>query len=434
MKVHLVGIGGIGVSALARYYLAQKNKVKGSDLVRSEITAALEKKGAKVFYKQKRENISPDTDLVVRSVAVPENNPEIKRAKELGIKTLTYPEALGELTKKHKTIAISGAHGKGTTTAFVSFILIEAGLDPTVIIGTNLPQFGNSNCRIGRSDYLVIEADEYRKAFLNYQPKAIVTTNIDKEHMDCYKNLTEIKNTFLKFWSRLPENGQLVVNKDNSFLWELEPQISKLKPKTSWYSLQQNDDAEKVKKAIKIPGEHNISNGLAALTLARKLGVKDATSLRGIGEYKGGWRRFQILQEEPTVVISDYAHHPTEIKATLEAVKEKYPKRRIWAVFQPHQYQRTHYLFPQFGPAFKKADRVVLTEIYSVAGREKEEIKKKVSGKKLARAVKKAGNEVSFVKDYKKIPELLKEKIREKDVLLIMGAGNIYKIAENLIE
>ncbi len=422
------------MSALARHYLSQKWTVTGSDLVASEITRDLEKKGARIFYKHKKENLAPDTQLVIRSAAVPKDNPEIEETEKREIKSLTYPQAVGELTRKYRTIAVSGAHGKGTTTAFAALILIKAGLDPTVIIGTNLPQFDNSNYRPGKSRYLLLEADEYQKAFLSYDPEIIITTNIDKEHLDCYENLDEIKDTFVKFWKKLSEQETLIVNKDNPQISTLEPRISNLKTKIIRYSLQDKNSVQKIRKVISIPGRHNVSNALAALTLAREIGIQDTVSLKAVSEYKGGWRRFQVVQQAPFVVISDYAHHPTEIKATLQAARERYPDKKIWAVFQPHQYQRTHYLYQRFPPAFKQADEIVLTEIYSVPGREKKEIKEKVSGKKLADEIKSQGRKVTFIKNYLEIPEFLNKKTTKKDVVLVMGAGNIYKIVQSLIE
>lgn len=432
MNVHFVGIGGIGVSALARYYSARGHKVTGSDLAVSEITESLEKEEVFVYKGHKGENLKKDTDLVIKSVAVPEKNPELQKAKKLGIRVLTYPEALGEITKKHWTIAVSGAHGKGTTTALISLAMIEAELDPTVVIGTNLPQFGGKNFRPGSSKYLVVEADEYKKAFLNYHPKAVATTNIDEEHLDCYRNLAEIKEGFLRFWGKVPEKGFLVLNKDDKNIISLKEKVEELEAEVGWYTLKQKR-AKEVREALTIPGEHNVSNGLAAFMVCRRLGIKKEFIFKGLASYKGGWRRFEVLQEKPFTLISDYAHHPTEIEATLRGARERYPGKTIWAVFQPHQFQRTHYLFEKFAPSLKIADKVVLTKIYSVAGREKGEIKKKVSGQKLFSAVEKEV-EAFFVKDFRKIPSFLQKKVGEGDAVVVMGAGDIYKITGDLIK
>jgi len=431
MKAHFIGIGGIGVSALARYYLAKGYEVSGSDLSKSEITKALEKEGVSIVLgKHEKRNLPPQTDLVIYTVAITKDNPELVEAKKLGIKNQTYPEAVGLLSKKHWTIAVCGAHGKGTTTAFISLILIEAGLDPSVIIGTNLSQLGGTNCRVGNSKYLVLEADEYRQAFLNYWPKAIVVTNVDKEHLDCFKDLSEIKSVFAKFIAHLPKKGILVINKDDKNT-DLELNDAGINIKK--YSLDQKDDVAKIRSALKVPGKHNISNALAALTLARELGIEDRISFKGLSKYNGAWRRFETIQEKPFVIISDYAHHPSEIKATLQATREKFPKRRVWAIFQPHQYQRTYHLFNELVDSFKDADVIVITEIYSVAGRESQNIKDKVSGKKLSAAIQKINKNTFFVQDFKEIPAFLRKKIRKQDVVIVMGAGSVYKIVKNLV-
>ena len=434
MKVHFIGIGGIGVSALARYYLAKGNIISGSDLISSEITRALEKLGAKIFIgPHKATSLTPNVKKVIYSVAVKPTNPELKKAQKLGIQIQSYPQALGELTKQYFTIAVCGAHGKGTTTAMISLILIKAGLDPTVIIGTKLKEFGDSNCRVGKSKYLVIEADEYAGAFLNYWPKMIVLTNIDKEHLDYYKDLNHVIKTFGEFVSHLPKKGILVTNKDNKSVKKLINTIFSTAVKNVvWYSLKQKE-ADKIGKILKIPGKHNVSNALAALAVARALKIPDKISFDALSEYKGAWRRFEIKRMKlPTsyTLISDYAHHPTEIKATIAGAKEKFKKKKIWVVFQPHQYQRTYYLFDEFKKAFDLADEIILTKIYSVVGREKKEITKKVSSEKLAKAIQERGKKVHFVKDFEKIPQFLKRRINPGDIVLIMGAGSIYKIVE----
>lgn len=438
MKIYFIGIGGIGVSALARYYLAKGHQVSGSDLVESEITENLKESGANITIgPHQAKNLPVGVEKIIYSVAVELDNPELKKAEELKIETQSYPQALGELTRQHFTIAVCGAHGKGTTTALISLAMIKAGLDPTVIIGTNLKEFGNGNCRVGKSEYLVVEADEYGKAFLNYQPQMIVITNINKEHLDCYQDLEEIIKTFQEFVGFLPKDGTLIANKDNENVLKLSNDpFSTAAENRSFYSLK-DKEAEEIKKILKIPGEHNVSNALGALAAARKLGISDEISLSAFGEYQGSWRRFEVFEKlfggKKIAIISDYAHHPNEIKATLAGAKEKFPKGKIWAVFQPHQYQRTYYLFDEFLNAFNGADEIILTEIYSVAGREKKEIIEKVSSQKLAEALKKRGARVSFVENFEQIPEFLKSKLDSGDVVLVMGAGSIYKIADKFV-
>jgi len=434
MKIHFIGIGGIGASALAKYYLARGHKVTGSDLVASEITDSLKKLGAKIFIGPHRSRTVLDQiDLVVYSPAVPTDNPELKRAKKLGIECQSYPEALGELTKKYFTIAIAGSHGKSTVAAMTGLLLEKAGLDPTVILGTKLKEFGSSNCRVGKSKYLVIEADEHLASFLNYWPKIIVLTTIEADHLDFYKNLKNYVLAYKKFISQLPKSGILIANKDDKNIQKLKSQISKLHLKTQNYSLKQLE-AKKIKKILKIPGKFNISNALAALTVTRVLKIPDKISFKALSEYKGSWRRFEItktLYPKPYTLISDYAHHPTQIKVTLEAAREKFPRKEIWCIFQPHQYQRTYYLFKDFVKVFKEApvDKLIITDIYDVAGRETLKIKKKVSSEKLVKKISK--NKVIYLKK-EEILDYLKKNLRGGEVVMIMGAGDIYNLSLKL--
>jgi len=435
MKIHFIGIGGIGTSALAQYYLEKGDEVSGSDLVDSEITLALKKKGGKVFVgKHTAKNVSKNVDLVIYSPAVEKTNPELKRARDCKIKILSYPQALGELTKKYFTIAVAGTHGKSTTTAMIGLLLKKVGLDPTVIVGTKVREFNNSNCRVGKSRYLVIEADEHFASFLNYWPKIIVLTTIEKDHLDFYKSLENILKSFKEFISHLPKSGTLVWNKDDKNI----PQIISSKPnfKTKAFTLGQKE-SKALKKILKIPGDHNVSNALAALTVARILRVKDKKSFKALSEYKGAWRRFEthqtIYRKKRFTVVSDYAHHPTEVRATIKAARQKFPRSKIWVVFQPHQYQRTFFLFNDFVKSFDEADEVIITNIYTVAGREKKEICKKVNAKMLTRAIQKRGKNAHFIGKMQNIVKFLKLNVNNKDVVLIMGAGDIYKLCKSII-
>ena len=454
MKIHFIGIGGIGVSALAQYYLSRGCQVFGSDIQESEITKALQKKGVKVFIGHKAKNLAKSVDLVVHTSATPEDNPELLKAKKLQatsykLQVLTYSKALGSLTKKYFTIAVAGTHGKSTTTAMVSLILIKAGLDPTVIVGAKLKEFGDSNFRMGiqspvasrQSPVFVIEACEHEKAFLDYWPKIIVITNIEKEHLDYYKNLRNILSAFKKFVLCLPKSGFLIANKDDKNIQNIiSNQIKNPEFKIRRYSLSQKKDAKKLKKILKIPGRHNIQNALGALAVARILKISDKVSFEALAGYRGIWRRFEIfsavLNAERYTLISDYAHHPTEIKATLQAAREKFKKRRIVLVFQPHQYKRTKLFFNDFVKCFDEADFLILNEIYGVEGREKE---KEISSENLAAAIQKRwqklrykNKNVIFVKNQKSILKKLSEIIKRKDALIVMGAGDIYNLTVDL--
>jgi UDP-N-acetylmuramate--alanine ligase len=433
MKIHFIGIGGIGVSALARYYLAKGNEVSGSDLVSSEITKALEKLEAKIFIgKHKAKNLPKDADLIIYSPAVEEKNPELKEARKLKIKCQSYPQALGELTKNHFTIAVCGSHGKSTVAAMIGLILTKANLDPTVILGTKLKEFGDSNCRVGKSDYLVIEADEYKESFLNYWPKIIVLLNIEYDHPDYFKNLDHYILAYKKFVSHLAKDGILIANKDDKNISNLKSQISKLKIKIQNYSLK-GKESEKLRKILKIPGEFNVSNALAALKVARILKIPDKISFKVLSQFKSTWRRFdeKIARipntKYPIRIINDYGHHPTQVKVTLEAAREKYKNKKIWCIFQPHQYQRTYYLFDDFIKVFKEhpVDKVIITDIYTVSGRESKKIMRKVNAQKLVKAINKE-NVIYLPKG--KIINYLKKNLRGGEVVVIMGAGDIYNL------
>lgn len=417
MRVHFLGIGGIGVSALAQYYLAKGYIVSGSDLISSEMTDLLKKKGARIHIGKNK--IPENADLVIYSPAVKIINYKLK------IPTLSYPQALGELTKKHFTIAVSGTHGKTTTTAMIALILIKAGLNPTVIIGTKLKEFRNSNFRMGGKvkvmrtllrgrnvlngrNVLIIEADEHLGSFLNYWPKIIVITNIEADHLDYYKNLKNIKRSFAKFIGHLPKDGILITSKS----------VDK-------------KAAPEIKRIIKVPGDHNVYDASLALATAKTLKISDKISLKTLGEYKGAWRRFEILQLKPFILISDYGHNPKKAMAALEAAREKYPRKKIWCVYQPHQYSRTHYLFRDFVKTFKSAmiDKIIITDIYDVAGREEKKIKKEVNSQKLVRAVNKEN--VVYLPQ-KKVLTFLKKNLDKINVLIIMGAGDIYKLVDKI--
>jgi len=402
LKVHFLGIGGIGVSALARYYLSQGHIVSGSDLASSEITESLKKSGAKIFIGQN--DLPQKADLIIYSPAV--------KIEKLGKKTLaeilSYPEALGRLTKKYFTIAVAGTHGKTTTTAMLALILIKAGFDPTVVIGTKMKEFGNTNFRSGKSRYLLIEADEHFASFLNYWPKAIIVTNIEADHLDFYKNLSNIKNAFKKFMGHLPKNGILITEKSAD-----------------------KKDFSVIKKIMKIPGDHIAYDALLALNMARALQIPDKTSLAALGGYQGAWRRFEIIKTNPFTLISDYGHNPQKALATLKGAREKYPHKKIWCVYQPHQYERTYFLFNDFVRAFRQApiDRLIITDIYDVAGRETKKTKQKVDAQKLVKAIKKES--VSYSPKYELV-SFLKKNVKNGEVLIVMGAGDIYQIDKEL--
>ncbi len=470
--VHFIGIGGIGMSALARWFLARKWAVFGSDTTEGKITLDLKKQGLKVKIGHKKGNLRPKTDLVIYNSAILRDNPELKEARRRDIAIFSFSEALGELTRHYETFAIAGAHGKSTTTSLLALVLLRARWDPTIIVGTKLkeltPPADGSNFRMGRSNYLVLEADEWKAAFLHYSPTYAIITNIDKEHLDFYKNFSNIKKTFLKFVGNMRPRGVLVANHDNNNLYALRSQIQKIvkarHTKVIWYSVDQSSPAliAKLKKNISIPGAHNLSNALAVYTLARHLNVNEKIIFSVLKSYHGAWRRFEyrgelrIRNKESGIrdgklktkrdsavipnsrflipVYDDYAHHPTEIAATLGAFREKFPRAHLICVFQPHQAKRLKLLFKEFTRAFKDADTLVLLPVYKVAGRDKES--PRYNSRALA---KKIGNAV-YVGNTKKLPKVL-EKIVTKTynlkpahfVLVMMGAGTIVEETDKLL-
>lgn len=432
-KVHFIGIGGIGVSALAKYYLKKGFRVSGSDLASSEIIESLKKQGVRIFLgKHSGINLTKDTSLVIYSPAVNSGNPELREAKKRKIKIQSYPEALGQLTKEYFTIAVSGTHGKSTTTAMLGLLFIKAGFDPTIILGTKLKELGNSNCRVGKSQYLIIEADEHFASFLNYWPRIIVLTTIEADHLDYYKNLKNIISTFKKYLGHLDKDDILIANKDDKNVLGLSKKIKN----TVYFSLKQKE-AKRLKSILKAPGEHNISNALAALSVARTLKIPDKTSFQALSGYTHAWRRFEThkikIRGKKITLISDYGHHPTELRVTLKAARERYPKKKILCVFQPHQYQRTYYLFKDFVSVLKKApvDNIIITDIYDVAGREEKDIKKKMSAEKLVKTINKKN--VIYVPK-KEVRGYLEKNLKQGDVLIVMGAGDIYNLTLSLTE
>ena len=484
-SVHFIGVLGIGVSALAQWFIAQNWAVSGSDSTLSTIYKELKKSGLKAKIGHKKDNIPRRCGLVIYSNAIRPDNPEIKEALRRNIPVFSYPQALGELTRFYKTICVSGMHGKSTTTAMAGLMLIKAGFDPTIIVGTKLKELDGKNFRKGGGDYLVLEADEYKDAFLNYSPAFTITTNLDREHLDYFKNTEKIKKSFLKFFSRTSKDGALILNRDNEMLHSLKRKIDKASKsnslKVKWYSLLDKESA-KIKKRIKLSGEHNVSNALSVFCLSKFLGISEKVFLSSISEYNGAWRRMEYRGEYQVSgikyhvsenknrkyslqdtkykipVYDDYAHHPTEIKATLAAFREKFPKHRIICVFQPHQSERLKLLFKEFKNSFGDADTVIILPIYKVAGRELAAISK-YDSESLVKSMQKLKpkRQVFYLKEPKNIKNALnvllshkslpcpldKDNVnqrksslnrRKSAVVIMMGAGDIVNYTDSLIK
>jgi len=421
-RKHFIGIGGIGVSALARYCLAKGYTVSGSDVTPCP---ELEKEGIIFYNKHEESNITEEVEEVVYSSAITSGNPEVERAKELGIEIRSYPEALGELTKEYFTVAVSGTHGKSTTTGMLSLVMMRGGFDPTIILGTKMKELGNKNYRVGESSYLLIEADEYKEAFLNYFPEVAVITNIEEDHLDYYRDLNHILSSF-KQYAKENVKKILILNGDN----ECAVEVGGVAEEKDVYRYSLKDEVAKEIK-LSVPGKHNLQNALAACKAGECLGMKKEKILEVLREFKGTWRRFdeevlKLKNGKKVKIINDYAHHPTAVKATLEAIKEKYPREKLVLVFQPHQYERTYKLFSSFKKVLSEipAEDVFITDIYTVEGRESPEIVKKTSGEKLAKEVEGA----VYTGDLKKTRDHLLKNLQGEEILIIMGAGDVYNL------
>jgi UDP-N-acetylmuramate--alanine ligase len=385
LNVHFIGIGGIGMSGLARYFLAHGWAVSGSDAAVGIMTQELVKDGVEVKIGHKKGNIPAGTRLVIYNRAIPADNPELMAAEAAfragkDIVVLPYSQALGRVTEEYQMIAITGSHGKSTTTALAGLMLMRAGLDPTILIGTKLVDLNGSNIRIGSGPYLVLEADDFHAAFLDYSPAISIVTNIDREHMDFYKTFPNAKRAFLKFLSRTRPGGTLILNRDDVPLYSLRAAIAALAKKRElkviWFSTRGAKAAaevRKIKKIIPISGAHNVSNAMAVVQLGKILKISEKEILGAIGAYKGAWRRMELkgtLKNTKIPVYDDYAHHPTEIKATLAAFREKFPRSPLFCIFQPHQAKRLNILFKDFVGAFDVADIVFILPLYKVLGRD----------------------------------------------------------------
>jgi len=417
-SVHCIGIGGVGVSAIARMLARMGKRVTGSDSSRSPITAALVREGIRVHAGHRMSYIEKP-DLVVYTKAVPDTNPELVAARRKKIPCLSYAEMLGVVSHEKFTIAVSGAHGKTTTTAMVGKLLRDAKLDPTVIVGGIMVNT-RSNFVAGRSKYLIVEACEYKKSFLDIHPSVIIITNIDNDHLDYYKNIKNIERAFRAFVGKLGKDGMVVCDPKAPHLREV---IRGTKVKVVDYM-----KSPKLKD-LKVIGDHNIRNAQVAHAVGKLLGISDATVRKSIRSFRGVGRRFEYKGLfRGARFYDDYAHHPTEIRAALRAAREHFgPKRRIWVVFQPHLYSRTKLLMREFATAFDDADHVLLADIY--AARERDD--GMVHARDLA-TVMAARTDASYLGDFKKIATELRRSIRPRDVVITMGAGEAYRVFDLL--
>lgn len=445
--IHFVGIGGIGMSGIAELLLNLGYKVSGSDLKRSDITDRLERLGGTLYEGHAAEQIT-GADVVVVSSAIDDTNPEVKAALTQSVPVIPRAEMLAELMRLKYSIAIAGAHGKTSTTSLVASVLDAGDLDPTVVIGGKLKSIG-SNAVLGQGDYIVAEADESDGSFLKYSPAIAVVTNIDREHLDFYKGLDEIKEVFLDFIDRIPFYGLAILCLDNEAVQDLIPRMRKrfvtygtspqadlqamdvvCKGLTSKFKVAQHGKVLG-KITLNMPGEHNVYNSLAGIAVGLELGIEFKKIKAALERVEGVQRRLEIKgQAKGVIVLDDYGHHPTEIKTTLTALTQGWPGKRKVVVFQPHRYTRTQALFDEFARSFYQADILFVLPIYAAS----EQPIKGVGSRNLCESIQAHGHkDVHFVEDMNTAVEQLAEMVTDQDVVLTLGAGNVYQVGEALL-
>jgi len=452
-RVHFVGIGGIGMSGIAEVLLNLGYKISGSDLKPSPITERLAGLGAQVFAGHRAENIS-GAEVVVISSAIPSDNPEVEQARTLHIPVIPRAEMLAELMRLKYGIAVAGMHGKTTTTSMVAAVLAGGGLDPTVVVGGRVDALG-SNARLGKSEYLVAEADESDRSFLKLSPVLSIVTNIDREHMDCYRNLRNVKQAFLDFMDLVPFYGLVVVCSDDPYLRRLLPQIRR---RTLSYGTRRGSDfriqmiecgaisennqpfsrfqvsyqgRDLGEFRLHVPGVHNVLNATAAIAVGVGLDINIEQIRSALEKFRGVDRRFQLRGKAAGVsVIDDYGHHPTEIRATLAAARQC-GYHRIHVVFEPHRYTRTRDLMDEFAAAFEEADTLFVLDIYPA----REKPIDGVTGAELVRHMQQAGKgEVRYVASFQEAAETVAAQAGENDMILTLGAGGVSQVGPMILD
>lgn len=445
--IHFVGIGGIGMSGIAEVLINMGYQVSGSDRKMTEITGRLKSLGATVLEGHHPSQVE-EADVVVYSSAVKLDNPEIVSAREKNIPVIPRAEMLAELMRMKYGVAIAGTHGKTTTTSMIAEVLAMGGLDPTIVVGGRL-RSTDTNAKLGTGEYLVAEADESDRSFLKLSPAIAVITTIDEEHLDNYRDLEEIRDTFLAFANKVPFYGCAILCLDEETIQEIIPKVERkvvtygltsqadivaeeveLADFTSSFKIRANGD-EWRRVSLGIPGEHNIANALAAAAVGLELGVSSEAILQALQEFSGVRRRFETRGEENGIlVVDDYAHHPTEVELTLKAARRGW-KGRIIAVFQPHLYTRTLALAERFGRSFYQADEVIVTDVYP----SREDPLPGVTGRLVAEAAREFGHKgVNYLKDKASITPHLLGLVKPGDLVITLGAGDIYKVADELVQ
>ncbi|MBR5577376.1 MAG: UDP-N-acetylmuramate--L-alanine ligase [Lachnospiraceae bacterium] len=448
IHIYFIGIGGISMSGLAEILLNEGFQISGSDTGQSPLTRKLASMNATIYYGQSVSHLDDTVDLVVYTAAIHEDNPEWIRMKELGLPSLSRAELLGQMMKNYEMpIAVSGTHGKTTTTSMISQVLLSSDLDPTLSIGGILKAI-NGNIRIGKSPYFVTEACEYTNSFLKFFPKVGIILNVEEDHMDFFHDIEEIRQSFHQFAALIPADGTLIINEEIENLSSITngltcniltygftencdyyaSDISYDSLGLASYTLIRKNKAP-LSVSLGVPGRHNISNSLAAFALSDLLALKEEKTCQALLDFKGTDRRFEYKGEIGGItIIDDYAHHPTEITATLTAAAN-YPHKTLWCIFQPHTYTRTKAFLTDFAQALSLADKVILADIY--AARETDTLG--ISSADLQKELLKLGKECYHFPTFDEIENFLLEKCINGDLLITMGAGDIVKVGENLL-
>ncbi|MDX1638052.1 MAG: UDP-N-acetylmuramate--L-alanine ligase [Balneolaceae bacterium] len=449
-QIHMVGIGGIGMSGMAEILLQKGYKVTGSDASMSETVERLRQLGAEVHIGHNEANIE-GADVVVYTSAVKANeNIETRAALEKGIPVIKRAEMLAELMRMKYGVGVAGTHGKTTTTTMIGHVVQDGSFDPTIIVGGKVHSFDKTNAVVGSGDVIIVEADEFDRTFLRLRPSLAVITNIEAEHLDIYDSLEDVKNAFVEFANEVPFYGAVIVCLDDPNVRSIIPRIERrtlsygLTPQaeiravdmemdqfcSAFTVLHEGDEIGRIRLAA--PGEHNVKNALAAVAAGLELDI-DFTLIRsGLERFEGVFRRFQLKTDtDGVMVIDDYAHHPTEVQATLNAARKGWKKRRIVAVFQPHLYSRTQELYKEFGSSFFDAEVCVITDVYP----SREKPIPGVSGQLISDAAREYGHrKVHYVEDKNELPAKLKDIVQSGDIVITMGAGDIYKYGEQFVD
>lgn len=448
-RVHLIGAGGVGMRALGRFLIMRGAAVSGSDSVPSAALDSLATHGAKVSVGQRAENIPPECDIIVYSAAIHQANPELLAARQTGCEVIKYSQMLGRLMSDREGVAISGTHGKSTTTAMVAYALTSAGKSPSFVVGATCDQLGGPS-GIGRGKHFVIEACEYDRSFLDLSPMLAAVLNIEEDHLDCYENLDAIIETFRAFAAKIPPHGLLAVNGEDRSVSSAvrdaccDVQTFGLDDRCIWRGSNLTADRGRFRFdvlvggrkfcqiALKIPGLHHVYNTLAAAALLFRVGLTPDEITSAVGGFEGICRRMTVKAQLCGVtVVDDYAHHPTEIQVTLRAAAEFFRPRRIWCVFQPHQHSRTRFLLKDFARSFSLADKIIVPEIYFVRDSQRE--KEHICAEDLVAQIRLNGGDAVFLPTLELITEHLEKSIAPGDLVITMGAGDIWKVADEIV-